>query len=502
MQVVWLKRDLRLRDHAPLHEALARGPVLLLYIHEPSALAADTFDPRHLRFVLDALDALEEDLLARGGVLQIRVGEVVDVLAALHRERPIDHLWSHEETGDARSFARDLAVRRWADAEGVPWVEIPQHGVVRRLADRDGWAARWQRRMDAPRLATPAWIPGVPGLARTPRPTARDLGVTLGPREQQRGGSAYAHELLDSFLARRGARYRWDMSSPNTAWDGCSRLSAHLAYGTISIRDVHQALERRRRALRAARKAGEAIEPGWLSSLSSFAGRLRWHCHFIQKLEDEPRLQFENMSRAYDGLREDAFDEERFEAWREGRTGYPMVDASMRCLRATGWINFRMRAMLMSFASYHLWLDWRPTSVVLARRFLDYEPGIHYSQCQMQSGVTGINAVRIYSPIKQAHDQDPDGRFIRTWIPELEGVPSEHLAEPHRMDRALQQASGCILDRDYPAPIVEHKPAYALARDRMRAVRRREDTRAEAQAVYERHGSRRRPRQRRGAPSP
>lgn len=503
MQVVWLKRDLRLRDHAPLHAAIARGPVLLLYVYEPSWFTAATFDPSHLAFVENCLRELQEEVLARGGSMALRVGEVPAVLASLHAEHGIEGLWSHEETGDARTYARDRAVRAWADEAGVPWTELPQHGVVRRLQDRDGWSRRWQARMQEPILPAPPVLPAVAGFATDPLRSAHDLGLAPSRRARvQRGGASLGHELLASFLARRGARYRWDMSSPNAAWDGCSRLSTHLAYGSVGLREIHHALEARRRALRAARKAGEPIEAGWLQSLSSFAGRLRWHCHFMQKLEDEPRLEFENMSRAYDGLREDAFDEARFQAWREGRTGYPMVDAVMRCLDATGWINFRMRAMIVSFASYHLWLDWRPTSVVLARRFLDFEPGIHFPQCQMQSGVTGINAVRIYSPIKQVHDQDPEGRFIRAWVPELEGVPNEHIAEPHRMPRALQQAVGCVIGRDYPAPIVDHKTAYAAARERMRAIRRAPATRAEAQAVYTRHGSRRRPQRRRGAPSP
>jgi deoxyribodipyrimidine photo-lyase len=228
------------------------------------------------------------------------------------------------------------------------------------------------------------------------------------------------------------------MSSPESGEYACSRLSAHLAYGSISLRSVHQAVEERSRRLRALRADGEDIGRDWLQSLASFGKRLRWHCHFIQKLESEPRLEFENMARAYDGLREADFDLAKFDAFVAGKTGYPMVDACVRSLEKTGWLNFRMRAMLVSFASYDLWLHWRPTALFLARQFVDYEPGIHYSQVQMQSGVTGINALRIYSPTKQLRDQDPEGRFVRRWVPELEGVPLEHLAEPHRIREARE----------------------------------------------------------------
>jgi deoxyribodipyrimidine photo-lyase len=238
------------------------------------------------------------------------------------------------------------------------------------------------------------------------------------------------------------------------------------------------------------------VDRRWFGSLRSFHARLRWHCHFMQKLEDEPRVEFENFSRAYDGLREPFFDtaeaRQRFAAWQAGRTGYPMVDAVMRCLHATGWVNFRMRAMLVSFASHHLWLHWRPTAVWLARHFLDFEPGIHFSQFQMQSGVTGINTVRIYSPAKQALDQDPTGEFVRRWVPELADVPVSYLAEPHRMPLATQGRAGCLIGRDYPRPLVDHATAYREARERIAAVRRQAEARADARRVYLKHGSRKR----------
>jgi deoxyribodipyrimidine photo-lyase len=213
----------------------------------------------------------------------------------------------------------------------------------------------------------------------------------------------------------------------------------------------------------------------------------------MQKLEDEPELEFRNVNRAFDGLRENEFREDWFAAWQAGCTGYPMVDACMRALHATGWINFRMRAMLMSFAAYHLWLHWRRPALHLAKLFTDYEPGIHYSQCQMQSGVTGINTIRIYSPAKQARDQDPTGEFIRRWIPELDSVPDEFLAEPQRMTVFQQSLFGCRIGRDYPAPLVVHETAYRLARDRIHAARSTGAARQQAAEVYEKHGSRRRP---------
>jgi deoxyribodipyrimidine photo-lyase len=211
----------------------------------------------------------------------------------------------------------------------------------------------------------------------------------------------------------------------------------------------------------------------------------------MQKLEDEPRIEFENFSRACDGLRETQFDRDRFAAWCSGQTGYPLVDACMRALHANGWINFRMRAMLVSFAAYHLWLHWREPAQYLARHFIDYEPGIHYSQFQMQSGTTGINAVRIYSPLKQQLDQDPDGAFVRRWVPELAALPPEWLTRLRDLPANLQRQYGVRLGRDYPRPVVEHETAVAAARERMHALRRTPAARAAAEEVQQRHGSRR-----------
>ena len=223
------------------------------------------------------------------------------------------------------------------------------------------------------------------------------------------------------------------------------------------------------------------------ASLKSFSGRLHWHCHFMQKLEDEPAIEFEDLHSACRGLRPPADSTTVFAAWQAGETGLPFVDACMRMLRATGWLNFRMRAMLMAVASYHLWLDWRQPGLHLARLFTDFEPGIHWSQVQMQSGTTGINAVRIYNPVKQGYDQDPDGRFIRRWVPELGDVPAAFVHEPWRWDGADR-----VLDQAYPRPVVDHLGAARAARQRIWAVRRGSAFREEAARVFERHGSRKR----------
>lgn len=495
MQVVWFKRDLRVHDHRPLTEAAARGDVLCLYVYEPELFCTSELGALHLGFINQSLEELRERLRELGCDLTLRVGRMPDVLEQLHREHPIRAVYSHRETGNRVTYDRDLRVAEWARHHGIEWHEWNQFGVIRKLRSRDGWAARWARFMSRPRVETPGAIRAFSGVEPGQPRSSEELGLPPAVQlEPQRGGEALALETLDSFLQERGAGYRYEMSSPVHAWDSCSRLSPYLAWGNISLRTVYQATKARSSEIKSLRKEKAEIDPRWLQSLSSFQSRLRWHCHFMQKLEDEPDLEFHALNRALDGLRANDFRDDYFEAWAAGQTGYPLVDACMRALLDTGWLNFRMRAMLMSFASYHLWLPWRPTALHLARNFLDFEPGIHFSQAQMQSGVTGINAVRIYSPIKQVHDQDPKGVFIRRFVPELEGVPVEHIAEPHRMPRSLQQRVGCVIGEHYPPPIVEHGPAYSRARTRIYAARRSAKARAASEHVYLKHGSRRRPR--------
>jgi deoxyribodipyrimidine photo-lyase len=486
IQVVWFKRDLRVEDHAPLAAAAARGPVLPLFIAEPSLWRAEDADPRHWTFARTSLEELRGRLAALGAPLVVRVGEVVPLLERLHRRHPVAGLWSHEETGNALTYARDRAVAAWCRAQGVPWTEIPQHGVFRRQRSREGWAKRWEARMAQPCTPIPGALRPVPGIDPGPLPTHADLGLGSDACQGQVGGSRAGQALFDEFLAGRGDVYHRSMSSPLTAERGCSRLSPHLAWGTLSLRAIAQVTVAdlaRPDAPRTARRA--------------FLARLHWHCHFMQKLEDEPRIEHEDVVRGLAGLRPDVPDADRLAAWAAGRTGWPLVDACQRALHATGWITFRMRAMLTAVAAYDLWLPWRPVGLVLARAFTDYEPGIHWSQVQMQSGTTGINTLRMYNPTKQAQEQDPEGVFIRRWVPELAGVPTAWIHAPWTMPHDVQVAAGCRIGRDYPAPLVDHTTAVREARARIAAFRRDPTVQAEVRSVLVRHGSRKRQPERR-----
>jgi deoxyribodipyrimidine photo-lyase len=490
LNVVWFKRDLRVTDHAPLVQACANGPVLALYVYEPSLIAQPDASAIHVAFVNECLRSLQIDLNALGLTLVTQVGEIVAVLAAIKQRVGALTLWSHEETGNGASYARDKRVTAWCRANGVIWHESPNAAVVRGLKDRDRWSVHWMQRMKvvplaAPSQCTPARVlldsHGIVPIQRLPV-NGHDKPL------RQSGGRGVALADLRSFFDGRGQHYRSEMSSPLSAASACSRISTHLAYGTLSVREAIHAVWQQREKLLALDENQRGS--GWLASLKSFEGRLHWHCHFIQKLECDPSIEFVNMHRAYAGLREANDNAALRSAWARGETGLPMIDACMRMLAATGWINFRMRAMLVSFSSYHLWQHWREPALHLAREFLDYEPGIHYPQVQMQSGTTGINTVRMYNPIKQARDQDPSGAFVRQWIPPLTRVPTDFIFEPWLMPENLQHQYGCVFERDYPRPVIDVVAAAQYARQTMWLPRKEPAFRSEAQGIFDTHGSR------------
>ena len=543
INVLWFKRDLRLRDHAPLQAAIAANrPLLLLYCFEPSVITDPNYDLRHWRFVTECLADLNQQLRSLTGSPVMRPGpggepldwqsdrprpplpkdegvkshewlpfefddepeqttattpigqptvwvfhrEVMDVFRALQEQFAIDTLFSHEETGLKVTYDRDKAVAQFCRKKGITWREFQSNGVIRRLKNRDTWPADWQRTMRAPQQhpdltqwqpadLSDAWYqtkrsdarhgPDLPDEWREPNPLF------------QPGGEHNAHRYMDSFMTERVALYAKSISKPLESRRGCSRLSPYIAWGCLSIRQVYQA------QLSAAKNP---VMPGLGRQFGALASRLRWHCHFIQKFETEDRMEFENVNRAFDALPKNE-NPVHYAAWHDGKTGYPMVDACMRCLTATGYINFRMRAMLMSFLSHHLLQHWKEGALFMARIYTDFEPGIHYAQIQMQSGMTGTNTVRIYNPVKQSQDHDPQGVFIKQWIPELANCPVAYIHEPWTMPPLEQAMYNFHVGIDYPAPIVDIALTYREARVKLHQPRKTETGKAEKERILKKH---------------
>jgi len=483
--LVWFKRDLRINDHAPMWHASNQGQLTCAYFIEPSLWACPDAATQHYQFILESLKDLRSELARLGLRLHVLAGEATDCLKRIDQQLPIDVIHSHEETGNGLTYTRDKAVKRWCTDNQIRWHEHRQFGVTRGPHNRDRWKSTWEDHCQK------SLIPPVREAKDSALPTQIieiPSGQSLGlephdPPQRQRGGRQRALATLEDFLSERSRQYRGGISSPLSAPTACSRVSAYLSYGCLSMREIYKTTQETVANLRPNERRQSL-------GLQSFVSRLYWHCHFIQKLEDEPELEFRNLHRGYDGLREQDWNEAHFEALKSARTGWPLVDACVVMLHQTGWLNFRMRAMLVSVAAYPLWLHWTGVGQWLARQFLDYEPGIHWSQMQMQSGTTGINVPRIYNPIKQAQDHDPAGRFVRHWLPPMRQVPDTWLLEPWQMPLNLQQSVGVTLGKDLPMPIVDFSRATREAKQRLFERRAQPQVRAAKPAIVKKHGSR------------
>ena len=481
VNIVWLKRDLRLRDHAPLFNASsANEVVLLLYIIEPMLLKDPHYDLRHWRFIWQSLQDLNEQLHPYNAQILIMRGDAVDMFKQLHNCLNINSVFSHEEVGLMNTFERDKTVKLWCDDNCIPWIESPYGAVIRGLTQRHNWNANWQKRMKSHCYDRPLEQIQFINIKHIPFEWDQHK---IPPEWQQAdpkfqlGGEKRAWHTLHHFFTQRGKDYAYSISSPTASRIACSRLSPYLAWGNISLRQVYQFTLRHWQ------------KKGWRRSLVAFTSRLHWHCHFVQKFESEIEMQYRPLNRAYEkyqyaqGEQVDV----HIDAWKTGQTGFPLIDACMRCLDQTGYINFRMRSMLVSFLCHQLDVDWRKGVTHLAQLFLDFEPGIHYPQFHMQAGVTGTNIIRLYNPVKQSLEKDPDGEFIRKWCPELSHLPTEIIHQPWMLTPMEQQMYNVFIGKDYPAPIIDYESSAKAARDKLWAFQKRHDVQAEGRRILKRH---------------
>ena len=335
--------------HCSHQRSTFASPLVLLYVVEPELLKNPHYRGRHWHFIAQSLQAMNSELQRHGATVEVAEGDTVAILQALHRHTPVRRLLSYEETGLGVTFMRDQRVSAFCRAEGIAWQEFQTNGIQRGRRDRRGWNRSWHQVMEQDEITVD--LAALASLSNPYRGRRKGLAVPDSPPGKSsipsfRAADLPAGAVLDSFLNDRAAGYQRHISKPTGSRTHCSRLSPYLAWGNLSLRQVYRALQQRQQ------------QGGWQRALSAFESRLHWHCHFIQKFEMECRMEHEDLNRGYlDHPRH--HDPDRLDAWREGRTGFPLIDGHAACLQQTGYINFRSRAMVVSFLTHHLWQDWR-----------------------------------------------------------------------------------------------------------------------------------------------
>lgn len=496
----WVKRDFRVSDNEALTAAAEHQRLLVLFVIEPSVLAAADSSAFHLQAQLQAAHHLQLSLRKRGSELFYAVGEAIETFESIFSVTGGFKLFAHQETGNNLTFKRDKAVQAWCKKNSLLFEEKHQNGVLRGPHERDQRPVVLAQRLlqNAP-LPPPGQLPPPPeatpvivGVSRAlPQLAACNSeavtkqmlitgsatdSIALHPTNVQRISETSGRQVLQDFMQTRGVGYSGGISSPNRAFQCGSRLSAHLAWGTLSLRTVFATNNRRLEALQARQDRQAAV---WRKSLSGFQSRLYWHDHFIQRFESASNMEFEALNPAYRTL-DYPQSEENLQGWLNGNTGIPLVDACIRCLQSGGFLNFRMRAMLVSVACYGLGLHWKTIQYPLARLFYDYEPGIHFSQVQMQAGVVGINTIRVYSPHKQLIEQDPECLFIHRWVEELREFNAEQIANYQTIPLG-----------DYAAPPKDFDDTVKLMKERIFSIRNSIEGKSASQQVLAAHGSKR-----------
>ena len=438
LDIVWFKKDLRTLDNKSLEFASNSGnPTLFIYIIEPSVTDSPDYDKRHSRFIYESLIDVEKRFRKFSLDLNYINCEAIEFFEEISKKYNINNVLSYQEIGNNLTYSRDKIIAKFFHINNINWIQNKTNGIIRGLKSRKNWKKKWIDEMRSEIVITD--LESI-NKQKVKIPSSIKL-LNLKHRFEKKfqpGGETYAWMYVKSFLKSRHIGYTKNISRPNESRITCSRLSPYITYGNLSSRQIYQFFNRLSKN----------------RDIKNFLSRLQWRCHFMQKFDDEPDMEFNNINRAYDSIRNN-YDNNLLIKWKEGKTGIPIIDACMRCLDQTGYLNFRMRAMIVSFAAFNLWQDWKNFSHYLAKKFLDYEPGIYYSQIQMQSAVTGINTVRIYNPVKNSIDLDPKGEFIKKWLPELSNIPSENIHQPWKMTLIEQQMYDFQIGKDYPNPIVD-----------------------------------------------
>ncbi len=478
MHVVWLKRDLRLEDNEAIFNALATGKqVLLLYVFEQMLIDDKHYSERHWDFIKQSLIDLNSQLQPYNSKILVVKSDMIAVVNQLLTNYHITEVFSHQETGILVTYERDKSFSRFCKNNLIKWHENINNGVQRGLKNREQWIENCNAYFESEPLLFQPKVGQLLSIEDIKKMETQFKIPNLETNPEslfQKGGRTIGLKYLDSFLDKRHENYMMHISKPELARKGCSRISPYISWGNLSIREVYHRSYH-------LKKTAQNKKP-----LEAFMSRLRWQSHFIQKFEMEHTMEEASINKGFHKLKK-IFSNEYQEAWRTGQTGFPLIDACMRCLNETGYLNFRMRALVVSFFTHNLWQPWQEATTHLSQMFLDFEPGIHFPQLQMQAGETGTNTLRIYNPVKNSYEHDPKGTFIKKWVPELKDLELRFVHEPYLMTEMEQGFNDFKLGEDYPFPIVDIDETRKNASDTLWKLRKNKAVIRESERILKRH---------------